>query len=300
MKLSIIIVHYKQEGLLKRCLTSLKMNTITCDHEIIVVDNQRSREIDSMISQRFSNVLLIQPHRNLGYAAAVNHAIQMRDSNYVLILNADTEVLPRSVDSIVALTENLTTLGIGGARLLNKDRSLQWSARRHYTARVLFWRLLRRAGLKRLSDSRPITKYHLMQEWAHDAVRDVDWVLGAAMIVSRQAIAQVGYMDERFFVYMEDVDWCLRMQQKGWRVCYLPTVPIIHDHQQESGRSLLSPSFLLHLTSLLIFYSTGSRFFKLIKSDGMLITCCVSAILLVLWCVNALIFWPLLLKNRRI
>jgi GT2 family glycosyltransferase len=156
-----------------------------------------------------------------------------------------------AVQKLVDFMERTPDAGIVGPRLLFHDGTVQLSCRRFYTFRVL---LLRRTPLGKLFPKARAVREHLMQDFDHATTRRVDWLIGAAMLVRREAVDSVGMMDERFFLYFEDVDWCYRMAQKGLHVYYLADAVVEHGYQRESAQAVLNRSFVAHLVSLFRYY----------------------------------------------
>jgi hypothetical protein len=183
----------------------------------------------------------------------VNQALLAAAGRYVLILNPDIEVLPGSIDELATHLDRNPQTGIAGGKLLNPDGTLQYSCRTFYTLSTL---LHRRTPIGKLFPNSRVVRDHLMMDWDHDSVREVDWMLGACLMVRRDAIREVGLMDERFFMYFEDVDWCYRMKQHGWQVVYVPAARMRHVHRRDSakGGGLLNRRLMAHLNSMFRFF----------------------------------------------
>ncbi|NNE42951.1 MAG: glycosyltransferase, partial [Gemmatimonadetes bacterium] len=149
------------------------------------------------------------------------------------------------------MDENPET-GIAGGKLLNPDGTLQYSCRTFYTLSTL---LHRRTLIGKLFPNSRVVRDHLMLDWDHESVREVDWMLGACLMVRNKAITDVGLMDERFFMYFEDVDWCYRMKQHGWKVVYVPDARMKHVHRRESAKGgIFNGRLLAHLNSMFRFF----------------------------------------------
>ena len=193
---------------------------------------------------------------NLGYSRAVNQGIREAEGRYVLVLNPDIVVFPRALDRLLDFMDSHADAAIAGAKLLNEDGSVQESCRRFYT----FWTLiLRRTFLGRMFRNGRTIRSYLMRDFDHDESREVDWVIGACMIARRQALGDIGLMDERFFLYFEDVDWCYRTWRSGWKVFYVADALMRHSHARESARRGFSRQLLAHLLSLLHFYEKWGK-----------------------------------------
>ena len=251
MKLLIALVNYKSTDLLVTCLETIRNQSIHADYGIVVVDNFSQDGGVERLRRDYPDVHLIANARNSGYAKAVNQAIQAYESDYILLLNPDIEVTDGSIEAMLDFLDTTPDAGIVGGKLLNPDGSLQYSCRTFYTLPTILWR---RTFLRKLFPNSPVLSRHLMSDWDHNSVRDVDWVLGACMMIRRSALQDVGLMDERFFLYFEDVDWCYRMKKGGWRVCYVPDARMVHHHQRQSAQGLMNKTLLFHVMSMFHFY----------------------------------------------
>ncbi|MDP6803492.1 MAG: glycosyltransferase [Gemmatimonadota bacterium] len=250
---SVVIVSYNSKTDLNPCLRALEDPGNGSVREVIVVDNASDDGTPDMVESHFPGVRLIRHAENLGYSRGVNRAIREAGGEFVLVLNPDVRVTPGSVDALAAFLERTPEAGIAGGKLLNEDGSLQHSCRTFYTLRTL---LHRRTILGRIFPDSRVVRDHLMLDWDHETMRDVDWMLGACLMVRVDAIREVGWMDERFFMYFEDVDWCYRMKQQGWRVVYVPEATMHHIHRRESasGGGLRNRRLVAHLNSMFRFF----------------------------------------------
>jgi len=256
-RLAILIVSYNTRQLLRRCLQSLQAFPPSCPFEVLVLDNASRDGSMSMLQQEFPWVRVHANRHNLGYSAGVNQGLEGTGSDYVLVLNPDIVVRAGAIDCLLEFMDAHPEAGVCGAKLVNTDGTLQHSCRTFYTPRTL---LLRRTFLGRLFPNSGVLRAHLMLDYDHREPRVVDWVIGACMMVRRSAIDAVGGMDERFFLYFEDVDWCYRMSRQGWSVHYLPQAEMVHEHRRDSAKPRLSRSFWAHLGSLLRFYEKWNRY----------------------------------------
>lgn len=256
MELSIIVLNYNTVDLLKKCLQSIFFNEHQTPCEVLVVDNNSRDGSAKTVRREFPNVDLIANSTNRGYARAVNQALKVSQGEYILILNADIRLLPGAIDELKKFMDIHQEAGIVGAKLLNPDGTLQYSCRTFYALRTI---LYRRTILAKLFPQSRIIREHLMTDWDHSDVREVDWVLGSCLMVRREAIRDVGMMDERYFLYFEDVDLCYRMKRGGWKVYYLPQARMIHHHRRDSARKGINRERLSHLISALRFYYKWHR-----------------------------------------
>jgi len=222
---SISIVNFNQCALLERCLQSISEGSEGLNVEVFVVDNASQDGSVEMIRERFPWVNLIVNERNRGYAAANNQAIKLSRGRYVLILNNDVFILPGAMQAMVKFMDEHRRVGALGPRVLNPDGTLQRSC----SAFPTLWDLLFRAlYLDKLSSRNRILGAHLMGYWEHNSLREVDVVSGCCLLIREEAIEQVGLMDERFFFYAEETDWCHRIKRSGWQIYFLPDAEIIH------------------------------------------------------------------------
>ena len=251
MKLGIVIVHYNTSEDLDRCLESLAAYPPAVAYRIVVVDNASHDEGLAAVHKRYPSCRWIFNHENVGYARGCNQGMAEIPADYYLILNPDIVVQPGALDRLLEFADHNPRAGMVGPQLLNEDGSVQESCRRFYTFRTL---LLRRTILGRIFPDSRTVRLHLMKDFDHQSPRPVDWVLGGCLLVRTEAMQRTGPMDERFFLYFEDVDWCFRMWQAGFEVQYTPDARFIHRHRRDSAKGRFNRSFWLHLGSLISFY----------------------------------------------
>lgn len=251
IQVSIIIISYNTKDFLAACITTLYERTHDLSFETMVIDNASGDGSPEMIQQQFPQVRLIRNSCNLGYARAVNQGIREARGGYFLILNPDVEVTEGAIRELWSFMERNPRAGIAGAKLINPGGTLQASCRTFYDLRIV---LLRRTLLGKVFPNSKTVRKHLMLDWDHNSERQVDWIIGACMMVRRQAYESLGGMDERFFLYLEDVDWCYRMKAHGWPVYYVPSAVMKHCHRRESAKLLPDRKLLAHLASTFRFF----------------------------------------------
>lgn len=245
--LSVVVVSYNTADLLQRCLNSV----FRCPPprlEVIVVDNASSDDSAARVRAGFPQVTLLANGANLGFAAAVNQGLTVSRGRHVLLLNPDCEVLGDSLLVLVRLLDEQPDVGAAGGRLYYPDGSFQHAAFRFPTLLMSFFDFF--PLHTRLYESRWNGRYP--RSW-YDRAFDIDHPLGAFLAVRRQALDQVGAMDERFFMYCEEMDWCYRIKRAGWRICYFPGVQAIHHSGQSTGQARWRMYVQLHRSRLLFF-----------------------------------------------
>jgi GT2 family glycosyltransferase/lipopolysaccharide/colanic/teichoic acid biosynthesis glycosyltransferase len=262
MDVSIIIVTHNSRSPVEACLDSLECHPPSGDYEVLVVDNASSDGTPEMIAERFTSVRLVANDENRGYSRGVNQGIRASTGRLLLIINPDIVVREGSIDRIVEFVERTPDAGIAGSKLVYPDGRLQYSCRRFYNLRVL---LLRRTPLGKIFPKAEALKKHLMMDYDHATSRAVDWLLGACMLVRREAIERVGSMDERFFLYFEDIDWCYRMKNHGWSVYYVPDSVMVHSYERSSAKSVFRKPFVIHLLSMLRYVEKWNKIFYFLR-----------------------------------
>ena len=225
--LDVIIVNYNSTPQLLQCVSSLLSASVGISLNIHVQDNASQKGDVGVVVRDFPEVLLSRNNRNLGFAKAVNRAIRNGTAPYVLILNPDTLVLPGLLSATLGYMENHPEVGVLGPRILDSDGVVQGSARSF--PNLLTALFGRKSILSKIMPHNPITRENILTVQS-DGMNpmEVDWVSGACMLVRRDAIDGVGPLDERFFMYWEDADWCRQMWRKGWKVIYFPEASMIH------------------------------------------------------------------------
>jgi len=233
MDLSIVIVSWNVKDLLERCLASIaecsERAHLQC--EIIVVENASTDGSADMIRRRFPDVRLITSDINLGFVKGNNAGVAHSSGRYLLLLNPDTEVIGDALQTMVSYMEQRPRVGALGPMLLFPDGRVQPSRRRFPTLVTAF---VESTVLQQWSPgNRALRRYYVLDRTDTEA-QDVDWVIGACLLIRREAWEQAGPLDESFFMYSEELDWCRRLKQAGWRVVYIPDAKVVHHEGQSS------------------------------------------------------------------
>ena len=256
--ISVIIVSFNTCDLLRECLQTLAMEAGRVSYETIVIDNASQDRSANMVEHEFPEVQLIRSAANLGFAAANNLGFAQARGHYVVLLNSDAFLKPQTLEKALAYMQTDPTIGVGGARLVGKDGAWQPSAR-------MFPSLLNHfLTLSGLAAKYPQSRFfgRVDHTWAdHDQSAIIDWVPGAFSIMPRCVLEEVGYFDERFFLYCEETDLCYRIKSAGYNIWYWPDVVVVHLGGESSkslkhltmsatGKALL----LWQMRSILLFY----------------------------------------------
>jgi len=250
LDLGIVIVNYNTRDLLRDCLKSVYASEGDFSYAVCVVDNCSSDDSADMVRAEFPQVHLIESPINGGYAYANNLGLryfgfgcQTSDAGqerpsppcYALLLNPDTELPPTALADMLAFMDERPEAGIAGPKLVRQDGSLDLACRRSFpTPEVSFYRM---TGLSKLFPRSPRFGRYNLTYLDPDQLTEVDSVVGAFMMVRREAIEQAGLLDESFFMYGEDLDWAYRIKQHGWRVWYNPAVEVLHIKEASSKHS---------------------------------------------------------------
>jgi GT2 family glycosyltransferase len=231
MDISIIIVNWNTRDILRDCLSSVFKQTQGIEFEVIVIDNGSSDRSTEMVEAEFPQVIVIANAENLGFAAANNQGIAVARGRYILLLNSDTLILDDAIAKAVQFADSHPDATVIGCRVLNPDRTLQPTC---FMFPSLLNMLLSSTYLYKLFPKSKFFGREQMTWWDRNDTREVDVVTGCFMLVRRGAIEQVGLMDERFFVYGEETDWCYRFKKAGWKILFTPDAEIVHFGEQSS------------------------------------------------------------------
>lgn len=232
--LSIIIVSWNVRQLLEACLRAIEAGSGRLGLEVIVVDAGSTDGSVAMVGEQFPWVRLLPHRENLGFPRGNNIGLAAAKGRYHLLLNPDTEILGDGLTIMVDYMERHANVGVVGAQLLNPDGSVQSSRRRFPTLATGFFES---TWLEGMAPAGLLHRYY-MRDFPDTATVDVDWVMGACLMVRQRVAAQVGPLDEGYFMYSEELDWCRRIKQAGWRVVYLPAAQVIHHMGKSSEQAV--------------------------------------------------------------
>ena len=232
--LSIVVVSYNARRYLRACLESVFAPRYPWDFEVIVVDNASHDGSAELVREEFPKVKVIEADSNTGFARANNLGFSVARGQYLLMLNSDTEAVGNALVQLVDFLATHTDVGIASARLVYPDFTDQGVGRAFPTAiNSIFGR---RSLLSRFFPNNRYTRQYLLSRQHHsDAPFEVDWVSGAGLMFRREVLERLGGLDERFWMYWEDADFCFRAKQEGWRVFCLPAAVVVHHEGKSSG-----------------------------------------------------------------
>lgn len=251
-KLSIIILNWNSKIDLEKCLASICENTALKEREIIVVDNCSRDGSVEFIKENYHDIVLIENKENRGVGPARNQGMKIAKGEFILILDVDTEIKPCAIDNLVKTMERNAVVGLSGAKLIYPDGKLQYSCREFPSVLSKF--IFRRLPFKFFSEFLRKEEY---RDWDHKSLKYVGYVIGACQLIRRKAMKDIGFYDDRIFYGPEDMDYCLRMWQKGWKVLYDPGAVIMH-RETRITKGFLSQIkniiFWRHIEGLIIYF----------------------------------------------
>lgn len=265
MDLSVIVLSWNTRALLVNCLESLMSQTGRLAFEVIVADNASEDGSREMVAALFPRVTLVVNSTNVGFGSGNNAALPHASGRFVMFLNSDTVVTDGALDALVTFADSSPDIGIVGAKLLNGDGTLQYSCRRYPNLGAGFFRS---TPLGKLFPRNQFAADYMMTDWDHATPRDVDWVSGAALMIRRALIDQIGCFDEAFYMYCEDVDLCRRANQalipspkaggaqtsnRNWQVVYFPDAVIYHLIGKSSDQAPTRMTFEFHKSQYLFY-----------------------------------------------
>jgi len=247
---SIIIVSWNTVDLLRQCLKSICEETKKYTFEIVVIDNDSPDNSAEMVAKEFSDVKLISNKDNKGFAPANNQGLEIASGRNILFLNPDTLVIKNGIDKMVEYLDENKKNGVGvvTCKLLNDDGTLQKSVNSFFS----FWSSLFENRFFAELFKKSNTKKMFMSYWDHSELREIDWSYGAVILITREVLEKVGYLDDRFYIYAEEMDYYLRARKAGYKAIFLPDVEIIH-YGKSSSRQRRAAMFIQNYKSFYLF-----------------------------------------------
>ena len=249
--ISIVIISWKMKELLQSCLRSIYKYTSEVKLEIIVIDNNSQDGTSEMIQTEFPEIILIKNSENRGVAPARNQGMAISKGKYVLILDADVELIEDSIRILFEFMESKHDCGVVGSKLVGTDRQLQFTCKRFPNLLSFIFRRLEHFDA--IKNSKTL-RYHTMQDWDHKGVKEVDYLIGACQFIRGEVIKKIGMYDDKIFYGPEDIDFCLRIWKAGWKVIYNPHTQIVHHEQRITKKNIFSSISLKHFIGILYIY----------------------------------------------
>jgi GT2 family glycosyltransferase len=244
---SVIIVTHKHKSFIDTCLRSV-LNQSGVSFEIVVVDNASGDGCVEYIKNNFPQVVLLPQKIRCGFSENVNTGIMVSQGKYILILNPDTKMYKGALKTLIKRLESDKNIGICGPKLVNPDGSIQLSFRNFPT-----WKtgLIRRTPLRAIFKKSRLNNLHLNANKDHTVSQKVDWALGACLAIKREMLDDIGLFDERYPLYVEDIDLCVRAHLQGWEVWYEPNAVVMHHHMAESDKGFFTKHFYFHTIGMM-------------------------------------------------
>ena len=235
MDLSVVVVTYSSREHILACLRSLERARGALDMEVVVVDNASPDDTAGYVRREHPSARVIDSGGNLGYSTAANLGIRATSGEFVLVLNPDSEIGPGALETLVAWMRSHPRTAIAGPRLVGPDGIPEHSGRSFPGPQTILFN--RYSLLTRFFPGNPWSRRYLLADWDRNSSRSVDWLSGSCMCVRRTAIDQVGGMDEGYFMFNEDVDWCHAMKDAGWSIDYVAQAAVMHRIGASHGRT---------------------------------------------------------------
>lgn len=259
-ELTIAINGYKTPELLKLCLRSIfeKLANSPLDFEVIVTDSATEEDTEMLVREEFPAVRFFPFKENVGFKTLINTSLKEANGAYIFLINSDIVLSDDTVPSMLQYMKTHPDIGLLAPKQLNFNGTFQQSCYRFYRPQTI---LYRRTWFSRFAFAKKHLRWFTMSDCDLTKPLSVDWVIGSAMLVSRQAVEKIGEMDDRFFMYMEDVDWCRRFWEQGQKVVYYPDAFVYHYHAKGSARGGFFSSLLFnkltwyHIKSALYYFS---------------------------------------------
>ena len=262
-QLDIVIVNYNSTNTLLKCLGSIFNTMGGVPLKVFVHDNNSHDNVDKILL-KYPQVDLAKSKHNNGFAKGVNSLLEKGDAPYVMLLNPDTIVFKGLFEKSTNYMDGNPDVGIMGPRIVNGDGSTQGSARSFPALHTAFFG--RASFLTKFFPNNRFSRANILTiESDGKTLIEPDWVSGACMVVRRKAIKDIGSMDERFFMYWEDADWCKRMWQAGWKVVYNPCLSVKHFVGGSSSNSIVRSVFLFHISTYKFFRKYNQKPFFLLN-----------------------------------
>ena len=249
MDISIIIVNYNTCRVTIDALQTVFASHTLFRYEVILIDNYSSDDSVRIIRELYPDVILIENQENVGFSRANNQGIRIAKGRYVLLLNSDTLIMQDTLETMVHFMDRHPDVGASGCKVLLPDGSLDKTCKRGFPTPLNSFYYL--SGFAKLFPRNPRFNQYTMSHLDPDQETPIDSLVGAFMMVRRETFEQVGLLDEAFFMYGEDIDWCYRIKQAGWQIYYYPRTHILHLKGASSRKKPLKITYEFHRAMIL-------------------------------------------------
>jgi len=255
--LSIIIVNWKVRRLLEKCLDSILKYKGNLNLEIFVIDNDSRDNTAEMMMVQYPDLDCISLPRNIGFARANNLGIERAKADVIFLLNPDTEISAGYMQKALEYMRSHPQVGIMGTKILNADKSVQKSIRRFpdFSSQLLVLLKLRNV----LMDNKYLSHY-LADDFDYSKEQQVDQIMGAAMFIRREVLDKIGLLDEKFFIWFEEIDFCERAHQAGFKLVYYPDISLVHYGGSSFGQQTTLRKQMMFNSSLLYYFRKHRSF----------------------------------------
>lgn len=257
--LSIIIVNWNTRDLLAQCIESIKTHTKRTSFEIIVVDNFSPDGSSEMVEESFPEVSLIKNTRNNGFGKANNQGLAKAKGKYILFLNSDIALNENCLDEMFDFMEQNPEVAASSCKLTFPDGTLQHSCRKFPSFKTFFLMLL---GMRYFFPNMKTFREYLMLDWDHSDVKEVDQIMGSFMFIRKDVLDRVGSFDERYWMYFEEVDLCLRIKRAGRKIVHYPCVSAVHFLSKSSEQWGEAKRIIEFQKSLLKYFRKNGKFYE--------------------------------------
>ena len=266
---SIIIVNWNTSMLLKNCLSSIFNQNMGLKYEVIVVDNASEDGSVKMVKEKFPTVKLVQNTKNIGFAAGNNIGMKIATGRYILLLNPDTIILDNAIHKTVMIADNKKNVAVLGCQVWLNEKKIQKTCFRFPSIYSL---IVQSFGLYKIFPHSKVLNRNSYCEWDRKTKKYVDVISGMYMLVRKKLIKKVGLMDEDYFVYAEETDWCYRFYKAGYRCMFTPKAKIIHcDGGGKSTQQISVKMYVQMQKSILIFFRKQKGYFSWLFAKYILI-----------------------------
>jgi GT2 family glycosyltransferase len=296
MDVSVVIVSWNTRDILRGCLRSVFEQTKEASFEVFVVDNNSRDGSADMVREEFPTVKLIENAQNRGFAAANNQALRLASGRYMLLLNPDTLILDDAISRCVQYADLHSDVGVVGCQVLEDENRISNTG---FSFPTPWNEFLALSGLSRTFPRSRLFGRPELGWWARDSEQDVDVVAGMFMLVRREAIAKVGLLDESYFVYSEETDWCYRFSRAGWRRVFTPSARIVHvDGGRKSTSQISTKMFVQMQKSSMIYHRKNLGFSAWVSVKAIYIAS--NAVRMVLWFISWVMNRDLNTRNKSV